>query len=146
MKDILEDILIKPFTDSDRDWGDKFFGTILWLLTLIIIGVMLWIFGWIFDSSFLPTKQKQGIVTNHYYVPAHTVHGFHKVGKILSPYTIYIHDSYEVTIEIDGLTDNVSLKKCYWDKVKIGDNLCCECTNGRLLNTLYIHSFCGGHN
>jgi hypothetical protein len=143
MKDFLKETLIEPFTDRYNDWTDYLFGTFMWLIALSLITGFLWLSGWLIDSSFLPTKQKQGIVTNHYFVPAHTIHGYHHVGKVLVPYTTYVSERYMVTIKIDGLTDDVSLYKSFWNKVNVGDKLCCEYTNGRLLSTLYIQSFCG---
>lgn len=143
MKDFLKETLIEPFTDSYNGWPEYLFGAFMWLVTLAIVGGLLWLSGWLFDSSFLPTKQKQGIVTNHFYIPAHTITNYHHIGKVMVPYTTYIADSYRVTIEIDGLTDDVSLYKSSWNEITVGDKLCCEYTNGRLLSTLYIQSFCG---
>lgn len=141
MKDFLKGMLIEPF--AERDWLGIILGVLMWILTIIIAGGLLWLSVWIVDSSFLPLKQKQGVVTNKYYVPAHITTTFIMSGKVMIPVTNYISESYNISIEIDGLTDDVGLRNSYWNTVQIGDKMCCEYTNGRICKTLYIKSFCG---
>ena len=130
MKDFLRDILIDPFTEGD--WIGYILSGIMWIITIAIVGVALWLSGWIIDSSFLSLKQKDGIVIDKYYVPAHTQTTYVMSGKVMIPITSYIDDSYEITVEIDKLTDDVCLEYSSWDAVKIGDKLLCEYTNGRI--------------
>ena len=137
MKEFLKDMLIEPFTEGD--WIGYILGGLMWILTIAIVSGLLWLCGWLIDSSFLPIKEKEGVVTKYYYVPAHTTTTC-VIGGVI---TNYIDDSYEITVEIDGLTDNVCLDQSYWNQISIGDKLCCKYTNGRLLRTLYIKSFCG---
>lgn len=139
MVDFLKDILIEPF---DGDWVDMALGIMMWILMIAMVVGLLWFFVWVIDSSFLPLKEKEGIVTEHYYVPAHTITSFIMVGKVMVPVTNRISASYEITIEIDGLKDNVSITYESWNETEVGDKVCCKYTNGRLCKTLYIKSFC----
>ena len=113
------------------------------ILTILIVGGLLWLSVWLIDSSFLTLKEKEGVVTEHYYVPAHTRTTYVMSGKVIIPITNYINDSYEITVEIDGLTDNVCLDKSNWNEIKVGDRFCFNYTNGRICKKLYIKSFCG---
>jgi len=137
MKEFLKDMLIEPFTDND--WMNCILGGLMWILIIAIVGGLLWLI----DSSFLPLKEKEGVITEHYYVPAHTTTTYVISGKLMIPTTNYIDNSYEITVEIDGLTDNVCLYQSNWSEIKIGDKICFNCTNGRISKTLYIKSFCG---
>lgn len=141
MKEFLKDMLIEPFTEGD--WIGYILGGVMWILTIVIVGGLLWLSVWLIESSFLPLKTKEGVVTDKYYIPAHTTTTYVMSGKVIIPITNYISESYEIDIEIDGLTDDVGLCNSYWNTVKIGDKLCCEYTNGRILKSLYIKSFCG---
>jgi hypothetical protein len=141
MKEFLKDMLIEPFTDGD--WMGYILGGLMWILTIAIVGGLLWLSVWLIDSSFLPLKEKEGVVTEHYYVPAHTTTTYVMSGKVMIPITNYIDDSYEITVEIDGLTDNVCLYQSNWSEIKVGDKFCFNYTNGRICKTLYIKSFCG---
>jgi len=140
MKDFLKYMLIEPFTE--RGWINYMGGTIMWILTTVIVGGFIWLCGWLIDSSFLPLKEKEGIVTEHYYIPAHTTTTYMMSGKTMIPITNYIDDRYEIIVEIDGLTDKVCLYQSNWNKIKVGDKICFSYTNGRIFKTLYIKSFC----
>ncbi len=92
MKDFLKYMLIEPFTEGD--WIGYILGGLMWILTIAIVGGLLWLSIWLIDSSFLPLKEKQGIVTEHYYVPAYTTTTYVMSGKVMIPITNYIYDSY----------------------------------------------------
>lgn len=141
MKEFFKMCLIEPF--EDNDWIGYILGGVMWLIALAITAGLIWLNVWLIDSSFLPLKQKEGVVTDKYYVPAHTTTTYVMSGKVMIPITNYISESYDITIEIDGITDDVGLCNSYWNTVQIGDKLCCEYTNGRILKSLYIKSFCG---
>ena len=114
----------------------------MWILTTTIVGGFIWLCGWLIDSSFLSLKEKEGVVTEHYYIPAHTTTTYMMSGKTMIPITNYIDDRYEIIVEIDGLTDKVCLYQSNWNKIKVGDKICFSYTNGRICKTLYIKSFC----
>lgn len=141
MKEFLKDMLIEPFTDGD--WIGYILGGLMWILTIAIVGGLLWLSVWLIDSSFLPLKEKEGTITNKYYVPAHTTTTFIMSGKVMIPITNYYDTSYEIEITIDGIADDVCLNQGYWNTVEVGQKLCCQYTNGRILKSLYIKSFCG---
>ena len=141
MKDFLKYMLVEPFTEGG--WINYISGTLMWILTTAIVGGFIWLCGWLIDSSFLPLKEKEGVVTEHYYIPAHTTTTYMMSGKTMIPITNYIDDSYGIIVEIDGLTDKVCLYQSNWNKIKVGDKICFSYTNGRIYKTLYIKSFCG---
>lgn len=140
MKEFLKDMLIEPFLD--RGWTGYILGVVMWFFALIIVGGLLLLSIWLIDSTYLPLKEKQGVVTEHYYIPAHTTTTFIMIGKVMVPQIHYYDDSFEITVEIDGLTDNVCLYKNSWDETKVGDKFCFKYTNGRICKSLYIKSFC----
>lgn len=119
MREFLRDMLIEPFTDGD--WIGYVLGGIVWFITIVIVSGLLWLSGWLIDSSFLPIKEKNGIVTEKHYVPAHTTTTFVMSGKVMIPIINYIDDSYDIIVEINGLTDNVSLYQNDWNEINIGD-------------------------
>lgn len=139
MKWILYDLLIEPF--EERYWIGYVVGIIAWLFTIALVAGLLWLSVWLIDSSFLPIKEKDGIVTNKYIVPAHSTTTFVMSGKVMIPITNYYDTSYEIEITIDGLKDNVSMYQDCWNDILVGQKINCKYTNGRLMKSLYIKSF-----
>ena len=139
MKDFFNTMYIEPFTD--RDWLGCIIGSLLWILTIGILVLVLWFFGWLIDSSYLPVKQKEGVVTSHYMIPAHSETTYMMVGKVMVPNTQYYDDEYKLTIKIDKLYDDVTICEDEWNEIKISDTLKCAYSTGRILNTLYIKSY-----
>jgi hypothetical protein len=127
MKENLKYMLIEPFTD-DGDWAGYTLGVLIWILTIAIVGLLLWLSVWLVDSSFLPIKERQGTITNKY------------EGMILR--NNYHHTSYKAEVTIDGIEFDVCLSQDYWDTIEVGQKLCCRYTNGRIMKSLYIKSFC----
>lgn len=140
MREFLKEILIEPFYGND--WFDYIFGGLLWVLTISLVIIMTWLPLLLIDYSFLELKEKDGVITEHYYIPKHTTTTYIYSGIHMIPVIENIDDSYEITVEIDGVTDNVSLDKNSWNKVKVGDKFCFKYTNGRIFKSLYIKSFC----
>ena len=138
MKEFLYDMLIKPF--SDNDWLGYIFGGLMWILSLAIIGGFLWLSVWLIDSSFMPIKEKDGIVTNKYIIPAHVTTTYVMSGKVMIPITTYHNTSYNIEITIDNLEDDVCIYEGYYDVVLIGQKIHCKYTNGRIKKSLYIKS------
>lgn len=139
MKGFLYDILIEPFNDAGL--MGVIIGVLLWIVIIALVLSISYFALWIIDSSFLPIKEEVGVVTNCYIFPAYTQTTFVTIGSVVSPITTYISESYEVTIEINGLSDNVSLSQSDWLKIKVGDKFLCQYTSGRVLDTIYIKSF-----
>ncbi len=137
MKEFLKEVFIEPFTDN---WVGYVIGSICWMLSIFLLIVFISLIVWLIDSSFLPMKQKEGVVINKTYTPAHMNTSVISTGKAVIPITTYISDSYEITIQIDGITDNISLCHGDWNKIKVGEKLLCKYTNGRILKSLYINS------
>lgn len=129
--------LIKPFTGND--WAASTLGILLRILSLIIVGVLLWLFVWLIDSSFVPIKEKDGVCTNKYIVPAHTTTTL-MGGKIMIPVRTYHNTTYNLEITIDELEDDVVVSKKHYRNISVGQKVHCKYTNGRLKNSLYIKS------
>lgn len=136
MKEFFRCILIVPF--EDRYWLSYIMGIFAWIVSLAIVGLLLLLSIWLIDSSFLPVKQKEGVVTNKYYVPAHSSTTYVQSGNVFIPITTYYNEEYKIEVTIDELTDNVSLKQIYWNQINVEDKLYCEYTSGRLCKTIYI--------
>jgi len=141
MKEFIKSLLIEPF--QDNDWFGYILGGLMWILTIVIVGGLLSLSVWLVDSSFLPIKEKEGIVTNKYYVAPHASTSYVMSGKVMIPITTYHSASYEVEIAIDGISDKMCLNQGYWNTIKVGQKLYCQYTNGRILKSLYIKSFHG---
>jgi len=140
MKKFLKEMLFDTF--SEGNLIGYIFGILAWISTITITVGFILITVWLIDSSFLPLKQKEGVVVKHCHIPAYTTTSYIMNEGILTPITSYIDDSFEITIEIDGLTDNVCLVKDTWSTIKVGDKFCFKYTKGRICKTLYIKSFC----
>ncbi len=138
MKDFLYDMLIEPFTDND--WMGYVLGVLMWLLSLLIVGGLLWLAVWLIDSSFMPIKEKDGVITNKYIVPAHTTTTYVMSGKIMIPITTYHSTTYNLEITIDELEDDVCVYENYYDNISVGQTVHCKYTNGRIKKSLYIKS------
>ncbi len=138
MKDFLKSLLIDPFTE---DWIGVLLGSIMWILTILIFVGISWLSIWMVDSFYLPVKQKEGIIVNKYYTPAHTNTTFVMSGKVMIPVSTFIDECYMVNINIDGLVDDFELDINHWNTIKISDKVNCNYSNGRILESLYIKSF-----
>jgi hypothetical protein len=125
MKENLKYMLIEPFTDGD--WAGYVLGVLIWILTIAIVGLLLWLSVWLVDSSFLPIKEKQGTITDK------------RKGIVIV--NNYCHTSYEIEITIDGVQYDGCLNQDYWNSVEVGQKLYCRYTNGRIIKSLYIKSF-----
>ena len=139
MKEFFKMALIEPF--QDNDWLSYTIGILMWILFLFIACLLLWLSVYLIDSSFLPIKEKDGIVANKYIVPAHTTITFVSNGKTSTPIIIYHPTTWNLSISIDGIYDDVSVNEGYYDYIPIGKVLHCKYTNGRILNSLYIKDF-----
>lgn len=135
MKDFFKEMLIETFED-----GEYFLGILMWLLSLIVFGLIAWLFGWLIDSTYLPIKEDTGLITNKYIRPAHYVTTYVQSGNVLVPITNYYDESYYITIQIEEMTDDVSIYGSSYNSVEIGQKLNCKYTNGRLFKTMYIQS------
>ena len=138
MKDFLYYILIEPFTDND--WMSYVLGVFMWLLLLLIVGGLFWLSVWLIDSSFMPVKEKDGVVTNKYIVPAYITTTYVMNGGVVTPITTYHDTTYNLEITIDKLEDDVCVYENYYDSISVGQKVHCEYTNGRIKKSLYIKS------
>ena len=141
MKDFINTFFIEPF--REKDLVGILVGILMGLVSLTLLSLLLWFFIWIVDTSFLTIKEKEGTITNKYYVPAHKNHGTMMVGKILIPTSNYVPDTYYITIVIDGKSDDVSINYKSWILVEEDCNsLCCKYTISRIFDKMDIEDFC----
>lgn len=141
MRDFLRFMLIEPFTENDMGWVWYILGVIMWIIVVGSVVGLAWLFVWLADSSFLPIKEKDGIIVNKYIVPAHTTTSYYYVNKMMLPTTQYYPTAYEVVIRVDSLTDDLSIPQDFWTVLETSQRVHCHYTNGRILNSLYIKSF-----
>lgn len=138
MKEFLKESYIEPF--AEKDWLGYVLGVFIWALSLAVVGLLLWLALWLIDSSFLPVKEKDGVVTKKYIVPAHTTTTFVMSGEVMVP-IIHSHPTtHNLEIGIEGLSDNVSVFEDYYATVSLGQKVHCRYATGRLRNSLYIKS------
>jgi hypothetical protein len=105
MKEFFKMALIEPFQDNGWLWYT--IGILMWLLFLFIVGLLLWLSVYLIDSSFLPIKEKGGIVTNKYIVPAHTTITLVSNGKTSTPIIIHppqLHGIYPFLLMVFMMT------------------------------------------
>jgi len=136
MKEFFKEMLIEPFK-----YGEYIMGIIAWLISLIVFGLIAWLFGWLIDSSYLPIKEKDGVIVDKYIRPAHYTTTYINSGKVLVPINTFHRESYHIEVEIDDMRDDVSIYLNDFSKKEIGDKIHCEYTNGRLFKTMYIQSY-----
>lgn len=135
MKSIMYYLFIEPFSIG---WLEIILGSILWVMSLIIFGLIAWGTFYLIDYSFLKQQQDKGIVIDQWICPAHNSTSFVMTGKVMIPITTHYNTSWHLDIEINGLKDDVSVSKSYFDLIDIGDSVNCEYVNGRLSNYIYI--------
>lgn len=136
MKEFFKEMLIETFED-----GEYFIGIMAWTISLIVFGLIAWLFGWLIDSSYLPIKEKDGVIVDKYIRPAHYTTTYINSGKVLVPINTFHRESYHIEVEIDDMRDDVSIYLNDFSKKEIGDKIHCEYTNGRLFKTMYIQSY-----
>ena len=136
MKEFFKEMLIEPFED-----GEYFIGIMAWTISLIVFGLIAWLFGWLIDSSYLPIKEKDGVIVDKYIRPAHYTTTYINSGKVLVPINTFHRESYHIEVEIDDMRDDVSIYLNDFSKKEIGDKIHCEYTNCRLFKTMYIQSY-----
>lgn len=140
MKDFLKFILIEPFLDNE--WFSWILGMFSWAVIISVFWLLMLLGLWAIDSSFLPLKEKEGVVTRKYIVPSHTTTTYMTSGKVMIPMTTFHNTTYNIEITIDGLTDCVSLYRDHFNEITVGQTICCRYTTGRICESIYIKSFC----
>lgn len=136
MKDFFKEMLIETFED-----GEYFLGILMWLLSLIVVGLISLLFGWLIDSTYLPIKEKEGVIVDKYVRPAHYTTTYINSGKVLVPINTFHRESYHIEVEIDHIKDDVSIYLNDFNSKEIGDKIHCEYTKGRIFKTIYIQSY-----
>lgn len=129
------DMFIEPF-------GDGFIGfcigILMWFLALFLSGLILFGSLYLIDSVGLKEKQGEGIIIEKWFEPAHSYTTIVMVGKTTVPQIHYVPDAWEVKIQINDITDNVSFCESYWNTLSINQKVKCTYENGRIWDSLYI--------
>lgn len=129
------------FTEQIRDYGWTMF-IILWLFKIAAASIFALLVLWVIDSSFLPNQKAEGIVVEKYYKPAFMYYQTMHTGKNSSmTYPVHVDESYNMVIEINGLTDRVRTFAYEYYNVPVGKHYMCTYTKGRIFNTIYIQSY-----
>ena len=132
---------MRDFKDMFNDGiGGIICGILLLIVTLFIVGLTSIGILYLIDSSYLPEKKATGEITNMYIVPGHYTHTSIMCGKTSIPVTTWHDTTYNLTIAIDGISDDVSITGEYYLLRDIGDKVKCTYTNGRMFDSLYIKS------
>lgn len=137
MKSFLQEIFIDPFRDGEI--GSYIIGIIIWLFSLVILGLLS--LGIIFFSDYMLGSEKQdtGIIIDKRFEPSHTETLYVKVGNITVPQTRRVPDKWYVKIEINDLTDNFYMDENSWNQMSINQEMNCRYTQGGVLSTIYIN-------
>jgi len=143
IKDFLKFIFIEfPFevTEmiSEGDWVSKIVGILFVVLMLFIAAMILGSAFYLVDSSFRPTLEGHGTVTDKSFTPAHTTHGFIMAGKIMVPTTTHHPDNWKLAVLVGNQTDDVNVSKEFYDQISGSDRVSVKYAKGRLSNSLYI--------
>lgn len=136
MKDFFKEMLIETFQD-----GEYFIGILMWTLSLIVFGLISWLFLWLIDSTYLPIKEKEGVITDKYINPVHYSRTYIKSGNVMMPINTFHSESYNLEVEIDNMEDDISICLSDYNSKEIGDKIQCKYSNGRIFKTIYIHSY-----
>ena len=129
------------FIDQIDDYGWTMF-IIVWLFKIVVVSIFALLVLWVIDSSFLPNQKAEGIVIEKYYRPAYTYYQTMHTGKNSSmTYPVHVDESYNMVIEINGLSDRVRTYAYEYHNVPIGKHYMCIYTKGRIFNTIYIQSY-----
>jgi hypothetical protein len=130
---------IEPFTDGVIQF---ILGVVIWLFSLFLLGGILCALILIVDTSYVEPKESQGLIVSKNYTPSHTETSYIHSGKALIPTTYYVNEEYSITIDIDGLRDNIAISRELWTTTEALDTFCFKNRIGRLTGKLYIISFC----
>jgi hypothetical protein len=139
MKQFFIEFYIEPFTDGVIQF---ILGVVIWLFSLFLLGGILCALILIVDTSYVEPKESQGLIVSKNYTPSHTETRHVMSGKVLIPTTYYVNEEYSITIDIDGLRDNIAISRELWATIKVLDTFCFKNRIGRLTGKLYIISFC----
>ena len=88
----------------------------------------------------MTTHTHIGEVIGKEYLPAHYTTTYVMSGKTMIPITNYIPESWNITISIDGLTDNVNVSEYKYNIIEIGRKIECDYVTGRISSGVYINT------
>ena len=113
------------------------------MIILCIISIAFAIATPILNYTGMDTMQSTGTVVDKEYIAAYTSTMYIKSGNVLVPSTTHYPESYNITVDVDGLIDEISVSKDSYDTIKVGDWLKVIYKKGRLFNTISIISVIG---
>lgn len=127
------------------DWIGAFFGSIIVLLVIIIVGMILWSAFYVLDSWFLPVQQGVGEIESRSYNPAHlqpmatTIAG---IGGGVNTVVMQacIPESWSVIVRMDKRIASMECSEAYYNEATQGKPVAVHFVNGRLSSKFYIRS------
>jgi hypothetical protein len=131
------EIYIEPFTDGLLG---IITGLVMWLLTVLLIGLVLYGLFYVADSCWLPSETSTGVLVNKWIVPEHYTTTYVQSGKVMIPITSLVQTTWNLQIQINGISDNVSVGNGFYNECEIGVELLCDYVNGRFSDEIYISS------
>jgi hypothetical protein len=132
---MFREVYLEPFEDGVSGW---LLGMLIWGLTLTILGLIGWGLFYVVDSCWLPIHTGIGEVIGKGYSPAHYTTTYVMSGKVMIPVNTYVPESWNITININGLTDIVNISEYNYNRISIGEKLECDYVTGRISSGIYI--------
>jgi len=127
IKDILSDIF-----SPCSSFGDRCLAALMGLLMLAVVGLLGLLAFILVDSiGITPTKTTATVVEAKQVVPAHTTTIL--VGTVIVPQ--YHPESYRLHFKIEGEEVSPTVKKKFFDDIKVGDRIEVDYGFGRLSNS-----------
>ena len=120
--------------DNKLDWESIIYGLLLWIL-IAAVGL-----GVFFAVDYLPGHESdaKGVVTDHYFTPAHTSLIVHSNGKNTWTQVIYIPDQWDIGVMVNKYYNmNYSVTKSDWNQLKKGDSVNCTLITGLITGSIY---------
>tara|TARA_R110001592_G_C12827615_1_gene719608 strand:+ start:235 stop:645 length:411 start_codon:yes stop_codon:yes gene_type:complete len=133
---MIKEFYLEPFEDGVSGW---FMGLLVWVVTLLLLGLIGWGLFYVIDSCWLPTYTDIGEVVGKGYSPAHYTTTYVMSGKVMVPITNYIPESWCITISINGLNDAVNVSEYNYNIIEVGRKLECDYVTGRISSGVYIN-------
>lgn len=135
-------MFIEPFTD-DMGISGIIIGLLIWLVTLLLLGVCFLGCYWLVDNVGQPDFEKNGVIVGKHYSPAYTTTNYIYSGKVLIPQTIRHPESWSVCVQLDDATNWINVNSYFYNNSNNGDSTHCVYNLGRLSGDVNINEIQG---
>ena len=121
---------------------DGFIGFILAVVVTAVVGFLLFLAGWgiiwLADNVGMERVQGEGTIISSEFVPAHTTTTYTTINNVTTPIITHHPDAWYVEIQVDELTDTVSVTQDYYNQAQEGQLVSVMYVSGRFTGGLYI--------